>query len=155
MVSIPGAFLLLATALFVPFLFADVYKWTDADGRVHYGDRPGNSNAVTIKTTHLKPATDTGELQRLQDRQYLLDTLDANREKQKKRQAEIKAAESLKQSNCEKARGRLGGMQNSSFLYEKTADPDNPRILSQEEYDTAVNSARHDVDVWCNGKDQN
>jgi hypothetical protein len=79
----------------------------------------------------------------------MLDTIDENRDRQKKKKAEDKAAQALRQSNCEKARSRLTGIQNSSFLYEKTADPDNPRILSQDEFETVVNSARHDVDVWC------
>lgn len=32
--------------LFSPFLIADAYKWTDADGNVHYGDRPPSDQSA-------------------------------------------------------------------------------------------------------------
>lgn len=154
MYSISGVLLALVISLPVPPLIAEVYKWLDTEGRVHCGDKPGNVNAVTIKTTNLKPPADTNLLHRQQEQQRLLESIAETCSQKEKKQADNKAAQALQQSNCEKARDRLTGMQNSRFLYEKTSDPDNPRILSQDEYDTAVDSALHDVDVWCNaGKD--
>lgn len=42
--------LFLALLLFSPLVFAQFYKWTDQDGRVHYSDRPvENSRQIHIQ----------------------------------------------------------------------------------------------------------
>lgn len=42
--------LFLALLLFSPLVFAQFYKWTDQDGRVHYSDKPvENSRQIEIQ----------------------------------------------------------------------------------------------------------
>lgn len=44
-------FFMVAMVLIVSAVRAEMYKWTDADGAVHYGDAPPTSNANRVKTT--------------------------------------------------------------------------------------------------------
>lgn len=47
--------------LIVPFLsFAEIYKWTDQQGKVHFGDSPenkGNAEIVTVEVNSYKNVT--------------------------------------------------------------------------------------------------
>lgn len=46
--STPGKLLALAALLLTASVQADVYRWTDAQGRTHYGDRPPAEGAEKI-----------------------------------------------------------------------------------------------------------
>lgn len=37
-------------------LFAAVYKWTDENGKVHYGDQPGRKNAQSVNVPKPSPS---------------------------------------------------------------------------------------------------
>ena len=57
------ASLLALTATSVVFA-SDIYKWTDEDGNVHYGDKPMVSDQperVAIDSAPTDPATDHGD----------------------------------------------------------------------------------------------
>lgn len=42
--------LCLVATLFISPVFADVYKWKDADGKTHYGDAPSMTGTAKVKT---------------------------------------------------------------------------------------------------------
>ncbi len=42
---------LLAIVFDSPRAYADIYKWTDKDGKVHFGDRPKENNAETVEAS--------------------------------------------------------------------------------------------------------
>jgi hypothetical protein len=57
--SLTSGAALLALALAAPAAFAQVYKWTDANGQVHYGDRgPPNATQVKAPTPPTTPPAD-------------------------------------------------------------------------------------------------
>ena len=47
-----GIFTLFLILVFQQAAFAGVYKWVDEEGQVHYGERPGNTEAEQIKIRH-------------------------------------------------------------------------------------------------------
>lgn len=49
------ALVLIALAVATPAAFADVYRWVDAQGEVHYSDRPVEG-AELVKTTAPRPS---------------------------------------------------------------------------------------------------
>ena len=44
-------------ALLSAFTLADTYKWTDENGKVHFGDKPMNDNAIKISSSKDIPLT--------------------------------------------------------------------------------------------------
>lgn len=48
--------LILAALALSPSAFAEIYKWTDANGNVHFSDR-ANSNAKTVDIKPNRPLT--------------------------------------------------------------------------------------------------
>ena len=129
-------------------VLAEVYKWTDEDGRIHYGDRPDGKNPQQININETNP--NSGEnIDRMEKRQRLLNVLDEERQQRDEMKAEEKIAEQKRQANCDKAKTYLQSAVNSSFLYEDTGDPLNPKILTNEERKNAIDKAEDDVKTWC------
>ncbi len=141
--------ILIVTVVTLPVLqAADIYKWTDEQGRVHYGDRPEGKQVVQISTTS-GPAPDPTQGQRLQQQRQLLDVFEEDRQKLKQARTDEKAARVTRLANCDKARTRLTEMKNARYIYEESKDPDNPHILSEQETAKALATANHDVELWC------
>lgn len=59
--------LMIACTLLCPLQAAEVFKWTDPSGRVHYSDRPPPSNAREIER---RKATDSFNMQTVNEMPY-------------------------------------------------------------------------------------
>jgi hypothetical protein len=128
---------------------AEIYKWVDANGDVHYGDQPPDTGAESVHVPGDQP--DVNLEQRLVRRQRLLDVLEEERERHKLETARQNDMRLTREANCRTATGILNAMLDSAYLYEKTADPYNPKILTLEERDAAIERASRDVANWCGG----
>jgi hypothetical protein len=115
--------------------FADgIYKWTDADGGVHYEDRPSggpNDEYVQIASNRTNNAN---VQQRVQDR---LDSQASNREAKDAATAdaataaEERAEIENKKKRCEQYRAKLNTMVQSQRLYRE--DKNGERIYLDED----------------------
>ena len=102
------------TLIFFSFpAFPQVYKWTDASGKVHYSDK-GVGNGEAIKIAEPPPADPQANTKIEQYRNQL----DGSRqikvekaEKERKRLAEV-------QAKCDKVRERLHGFENYGQVYQ-------------------------------------
>ena len=65
-------------------LMAEVYKWVDENGRVHYGDKPGNDNSLKMNINENQIMSEA-DLLRESRRQKLLDVLTKERQEKKER----------------------------------------------------------------------
>lgn len=95
--------LLLATPLAAN---AEIYKWTDAEGHVHFGDKPrdkgGKSETVEVKD--YKPGSDENVRQIYERNDRLRDAV---KEKSPAQQRSEAAAERHRQTECTEANDRL------------------------------------------------
>ena len=113
---------------------AAVYKWTDENGNVIYGDKPPASDSDASKVRIKKaPATDSDYNERLMKRKKILDVFQEERQQKKDEQQKIAAEKAQQKKECTRLIAELQDMQSASFLYEDTDDPLNPRIVSDEE----------------------
>ncbi len=108
-----------AGALAAPVM-ADVYMWTDADGTVHYGDKPGSRDAKKLDID--SRSTDRSAVaERYQQRQTArveANTASTERRASAAQQAADAAREKAdKTAKCEEARTRLANYINSRRLY--------------------------------------
>ena len=129
-----------------PVIGAEVYRWIDENGNVHYSDRPNSDDAEQIPILNGQSEVDNS---RLRKRQRLLDVMEEERQEKNKAREDMLATAAERKQKCDQVTKRLQQFQESSFLYQDTDDPLNPRILSAEEKNSAIESTRREVQKWC------
>lgn len=95
---------------------AEIYKWTDKSGKVHYSDKPSSETAQSV------PGTGTSI-----DTSQAIKALAEKEQDYKKRQEEAAKAKEksdkeaeqarIKRQNCENARKQMSQLQSSQRLY--------------------------------------
>lgn len=103
----------------LPFsLSAGVYKWVDANGQTHFGDRPPAQAASSeVKVNSAPASVDAGARER---HQKMTDFLDQQQEEREARQAANAKAEEKAQEQaelCKKLRARLKFLASVSTFY--------------------------------------
>ena len=140
--------LLLGLLLPVAVAQAEVYRWVDEKGRVHYGDRPAGNEAERVEL-HTRPTEkDPGMEQRRKKQQKLLKVLEEERRKKEAAQAEARAEQEAREQDCKKARERLSRYRNANFIYTEKEDGSRV-ILEGEEYERVLREAREAVQRFC------
>jgi hypothetical protein len=143
---------LLALALTVPaaVLASDIYKWTDADGVIHFGDRPSSDAAVQIVHISSDP-TNRAEVQaRVRARR----DAGADAAKQAARnegltEEEIEAQERERAEKCTMYKERLQAFLTSRRLYRE--DENGERVyLDEQETIAARAKVQEQVQEYCN-----
>ncbi|MBA3564971.1 MAG: DUF4124 domain-containing protein [Gammaproteobacteria bacterium] len=129
---------------------ADVYRWVDSEGQVHYSDTPvRDAERLEIESQPTDPARILAE----REQAAALGAARELREEQDATQAADEAGIAAdiadqRAANCEKARQRLESYDAAHRLYRPQEDGGR-EYLSDEELDTARADARLDVDEWC------
>ena len=130
---------------------ADVYKFTDDKGNVHYTDKPATLPAERLNV--LSQKTDMVALQARQlEEQQRMSAANQNRQQSASQQADKRQAEQIsatdKAEQCKKARERFDSYTTSQRLYEQQPNGER-RYLSDAELDAARASAKASMDVLC------
>lgn len=127
---------------------AEVYKWIDKDGNVHYTDRSvKNSEEMNISTeTEAKKSSAVDE--RKQRRQKLADALREDRkEKERLKKEEQKKKKKLKRQ-CQVAKDQLRNYKSAGGIYD--LDKDGKRImLSDKERSQFTNQLQSAIKKYC------
>jgi hypothetical protein len=131
-----------------PLSAGAIYKWTDAQGRVHYSDRPANADSghVKIRPALQPPQADMQERRIRQ--QKLLRAFDEEREIDQQRAAKAREEKQLRADNCASARQNFEAYRNARYLYDEDAGGER-RILSHAERSQATEKMRQAVEYWC------
>lgn len=133
---------------------AEVYKWTDAQGRVHFGDKPPGEGAesVTIRgadkdeTKDYQPTVIQEE--RAERQRRLLNAFEEERQIKREQKEEARKEKLKRQKNCSEARGELENLLTHNRIYE--FDKNGNRVfLDGDGRDKAIADARKDVEYWC------
>jgi hypothetical protein len=99
----------IALAALAAVAAAEVHRWTDAEGRVHYGDRPPAGSQSVPVTTGASPSQPVpSDAERLERQQRMLDAYRQEREEKQQAEARHKAEEAERERNCALARDALG-----------------------------------------------
>ncbi|PAV24692.1 uncharacterized protein DUF4124 [Tamilnaduibacter salinus] len=122
--------LALTLCLFPTLAAAEVYQWTDENGRTHFGDRPPqsqSSKSVSINTAE-PVGTDRDRQEKLN--QFLEERREAREaEREERRQAEAEAAKQAKR--CKKLSGYIKHQKSVSRFYRITENGER-EYLSEE-----------------------
>jgi len=146
----PVVLLAAACSLASTAALAEVYRWVDADGRVQFGDRPpADAEAEPLDVGSGKSVS--GDLdERRERRERLLDVMQEERAEEARADAENDKQESVRRQNCSTASDKLRRIEEARYIYEPTGDPDNPRVLEDQERAGYTAKARQEVSKWCN-----
>lgn len=130
---------------------ADVYKYTDDKGNVHYTDKPATLPAERLNVQSQK--TDLVALQaRQQEEQARANAASEARQQAAAKKADERNAAEMsatdKASACKKARERYDSYMSSQRLYEALPNGER-RYLTDAELDAARASAKASMDVLC------
>lgn len=105
---------------------AQVYTWTDANGRVHFSDKaPAHHQAQTVDLPEPSPQSsvpDVDETERLARQQRLVKALEEDRLEKERLKAEARAEAEKKVAYCERFKNRMDRMASASRLYSENKD---------------------------------
>ncbi len=132
----------------------EVYKWTDKNGAVHYGEfPPGSGPSKTIQTpTIARPAEEAGEAASsdapLDKQKKALEGMSEERIKKKEAKEKTDKAQQEAAKRCNTAKGRLTIFEDGGRIRE--AGPDGKlHVLSDAELKTGLVEARKLVEKLC------
>jgi hypothetical protein len=156
--------LVAAILLAVPFgASAQLYKWVDAEGNVHYSDQPPPSQGVKQQRTMPKPraaapaaqapsgdgtqsAANRPKTPAEQEMEFRKRRLEAA-EAEAKRQQEAEAAKE-KQRNCDHAKARVAMLQQGGRITRASASGEQV-YMEDAEIARELVDARKIADTWC------
>ena len=125
---------------------AEIFRWVDEDGRVHYGDRP-RPDAESIEVQ--PPTIGDEELQRRhRRRQKIVDAYARERHEKAAERATEKAEETAKAEKCDAAKHNLSRFENSARIVQRD-NQGNRVVLDGEAYDTAHQQLQGRVKEYC------
>jgi len=140
--------LLLAAA---PSPAAEVYKWVDAKGRTHFGDKPPESGptARRIKTpANPAPAPSPGAEQRRRKQQKLLDAFASDRQEKANQRQKDRQAKAKLHRQCAITRHNLEILERSNQLYRKDKKG-NRQYASEEQRANLIERTRQALKKHC------
>lgn len=124
--------LFLILALGLPLTAAaDVYKWTDASGHVHYSDQPPSDKANALKGVPTQPDQGLAAQRDLADKELAYKKRQDDAAKAKAKADKDAETARIRQQNCERARSNLAAMNENRRLY--TTGPDGQRNYMSEQ----------------------
>ena len=141
----------MATTLASGAMANEIYKWTDENGTVHYGDRPSGASTEERLAMTYSRTDNTVVRQRVQAR------VEATAARQEARSAAAEAAREAAEEEtnaaeraqrCDKARARLETYLQSPRLY-RTDDNGERVYLDDAERDKARQKAEEQVTEYC------
>lgn len=129
------------------YSYAEIYKWVDDQGNVHYGDKPvTNSKEIDVnisKQGHIKINESREEKRQKLLESYADDQQREDKEKEKKQKKKKKH-----QRNCIRSKDRLKHYERASSLY--NLDKEGKRItVSTEERIKKTNDLRNKINKYC------
>jgi len=132
---------------------AQLYKWVDEQGKVHYSDQPPSGNAKSESTLNIPTqpgaasSPDSSKSWQEKELDFQKRKTSAAEAEAKKQKAEQEAK--TKRENCEKAKNQLSQLESIAPVY--TYDEKVGRTyLNEAQRAEAIAQARKSVAEWCN-----
>lgn len=142
---------LLAAALLPVAAAAQIYKWVDEDGVVHYTDQPAQPTAerVAIQTNRTDNAAAQARLKSaVQSRDEQTESYLRGRDEKRAAEAQAEADNKQRAADCEKARNKLNELVRAQRLYRVDEDGER-QYLSEEEAVSAREQAGKEISDYC------
>jgi hypothetical protein len=133
---------------------AEVYKWTDEQGRVHFSDKPPTEDTAEYQLRTPASAGDASSPESLTDaerrarQKKLSDSLEADRRDMQRAEAKRQKNKSIREHNCKLARQNLDATLRTNQIYDE--DEHGNRVYYDEvRKQKFIQARRADVRKWC------
>ena len=131
-------------------LSGEIYKWTDADGNVHYEDRPVGDDVERLKV--ISNNTDSGAVQASiearYDREAVRSEARSKRAEDERAAAEAEAEAAQRNVKCQESRARMQTYLQSRRLYQQ--DDAGERVyLDEDQTMQARADAQEMIQKYC------
>ena len=145
--------ILFSLLLFCSLLFAEVYKWTDANGKVNYGDKPQHPNATAINVAPEPPVnndlkqrqTETQAKRKQAENQQEIAATDAKAKAEMgKRDAQIEEA-------CKRQQENMATLSEYGARAYTVMSDGETHYLSDEDRKKQIDSTQAFLDKYCKG----
>lgn len=130
---------------------AQMYSWKDANGKIHYGDRPPAEKQSQARKVQGAPS-ETGDVAAARktsaERQFDEREKQAKAEESGKKPPEDPAQAKVREENCQRARSNLAALESGQIRFSTNAKGE--RIaLDGAVREAELARARKSVDDWC------
>lgn len=135
--------------IFVPMIVvAEIYKWVDEDGRVHYGEKPPVEDASKVEIKD-SPRVDDSLQQQSIDQQKLLQIYEEERnlKKEEKLKAEKEKAERKKQ--CQYLASELSDLKQGGMAFYDLDEKGERKYYSEAELASYIGQKQKEYDKSC------
>lgn len=135
-------------------LQAQVYKWTDEQGRVHYSDQPPGKDtpqyqlrgpAAADAPAGMTSQTDT---ERRHKQRKLMESLEAERLEKEQAAAQQQQQQAVRAQKCQYAQAELRVSRNANLIYNYDANG-NKVYLSEAQKQQYLQAKAAAVEKWC------
>lgn len=128
---------------------AEIYKWTDENGRIHYDDKPPLTEKkelmdINESSNTIKAISES----RADKRKKLLDAIDEDRQLKKENTEKEKKKKEKLTKQCHVAKDALTNYQRSRSIYD--LDKDGNRVtLPASERDKIISNLQKQIEINC------
>jgi hypothetical protein len=126
---------------------AEVYKWTDSTGRVHYSDKPDGDN-LQVMNVKSKPTDKAALAQARQSKVDAEQAAAADLRIQEQINEEANQNAEIRTENCRRATEAVTSLRNAQRLYVPSQDGER-RYLNDDEIADRIKRAETDKSKWC------
>ena len=130
-------------------LQAEIFKWVDKNGQVHYDDKPPMNNKKELMNINEESnAVKAISVDRADKRKKLLDAIDEDRKLKKEKESKAKKKKEKLTKQCHQARDSLKTYQRSSSVYD--LDKSGNRVtLSSSVRDKIIANLKKNINKNC------
>lgn len=128
-------------------LSESVYKWTDENGVVHFGDRQPTGQRAETVNVRTGGHHSAGERPSPQERVRDLEQREQEAEESQRQSAENEARDKQRLANCETARKNLGMLRTGQRV--QIVEDGERRYLTPEEIQQQIQESQDIIDVSC------
>ena len=150
--SLPGLsvyIMLLLSFMSVSTVNAGIYKWTDENGNVHFGDKPLDSSSATeLKIDVSRKTGVTNSSGNKSEREYLLKKIEEEKQEEAKARSKRLAKKKERRSKCNALKSNYQAHIQSNRSYRMS--PDGERTyLSDAERTARNNMLKKSISKYC------
>jgi len=127
---------------------AGIYKWTDENGNVHYGDKPTTSSEQLNVSVEAPSSPTTSDETREERRQRITESMTDERLAREKQKAEAKQEKAEKNRQCVESKDRLKRYKRAGRLYNLDKDG-NRNTLSDASRDKTISNLEKEISKNC------
>lgn len=128
-------------------LHAEIYKWVDENGQVHFTQHPPEQEATVI-TPDVNSKVNKTSSKRQKEIQRWLNAQEAEQQQINKKEHERKQNDAESRKKCAEARDMLRTYEQSSGVY-RLDEQGNRKFGNKKDKHNALVWARAQVEKWC------